>query len=154
MAVTTSPPSTTSTRTWEIGSLLLTVGSNPAFWGRRTRRQAGSTEPLIRLKVHAGGTSTGAIGDTAFRADPGDIHVMDLSREHYALGTTQEMFVLFVPHDVLGYDPSRHPAQFCIPGDSPDGRIVMTALEDLRRGVSAPRAAPPRAAIWTTISRT
>lgn len=83
----------------------------------------------LRVRLYRSGVTHALFGDKPVTMQAGTIHVVDYSQPSHAISADVDQISLYVPHDLIGYDPSRHPAYWAIAGDAPLGRMIATAME-------------------------
>ena len=85
--------------------------------------------PVVKVRIYRSGHSLLVHGDEQIRLGPGAIHFIDHDRPGRHISSDHEQLTLAVPHNLLGYDPSVHPATFSIGIDTPRGRLLKTGLD-------------------------
>lgn len=70
---------------------------------------------------------------------PGDLFLLDLSREVRALMTEAEMYSIAVPHQAVGYERGKHPSHALFRTGTPEARAFGTFVEEMF--VALPRSA-------------
>ncbi len=119
---------------WLLDSLVLI---NAAFGGqlvhRRQRHLKADVADSVVLEIYLSGAVQRDLAGEPVSIRPGDINVMDYSREYQGRSTPAELVNLLVSHDLIGYDPSRHPGSMRIPGDSAVGQVLGNTLQNTFR---------------------
>ena len=83
----------------------------------------------LRVRLYRGGVTHALCADEPVTMRAGAIHVLDYSRPSDAISADVDQISLYIPHNLIGYDPSRHPAYWKIDLDHPLGRILANAME-------------------------
>lgn len=83
----------------------------------------------LRVRYYRGGVTHAVCGDQPVTMRAGAIHVLDYSRPSDAISADVDQISLYIPHHLIGYDPSRHPAYWKIDVAHPLGRIIANAME-------------------------
>ncbi len=95
----------------------------------------------VLLETYSRGHTRGlSDGQHMTLVNPGVVHLIDWSRSYIGVTNNAEGFGVQIPHSVLDYDPSKHPAYLALPMESNRGRLLSLSLqlfvEALRRGPS------------------
>ena len=83
----------------------------------------------LRVRLYRGGVTHALCADEPVTMRAGAIHVLDYSRPSDAISADVDQISLYIPHNLIGYDPSRHPAYWRIDINDPLGRIIANAME-------------------------
>lgn len=114
---------------WLLESVMLVKG---AFGGqlihRRKRHFGADVANLLLLEIYLEGELHGDLDGQPVHIRPGDIHVLDFAREYRGRSKPTRLYSLVVSHDVIGYDPGRHPPIIRVPGDTVIGRVLRHTL--------------------------
>ena len=98
------------------------------------------TEYLLLETYSRGHTRGLSDGQHTTFVNPGIVHLIDWSRSYVGTTNSVEGIGVHIPHSVLGYDPSKHPAYLALPIEASRGRLLSLSLqlfvEALRRGPS------------------
>lgn len=99
------------------------------------------TEFLL-IEFYRRGYCRGVVGagEAPTFVDRNTIHIVDWSRDYRAVMGDMEGIGLQVPHGLVGYDPSRHPAYLSFPLRTARGRLLSLSVELL---VEAMGKSPP-----------
>jgi AraC-like DNA-binding protein len=150
-----SPSLRISTGMWEAERLVL--GFCRCEAGRVDRRGTlvGHSGRFLKLRWFSRGEVRLIHGGDTTVIGPGAIHLIDQSREIVEISAAHAQHTVFLPHVVVGYDPSRHPVWLSFPLDRPIGRLLGDAMTAFIREL--PRAtadeAPPLEAGFIGLAR-
>lgn len=95
-----------------------------------SRVNAYDTEFLI-LETYRKGITRGLLADHGTLVSKGVVHIMDWSRAYRAVMKGASGIGIQIPHDLIGYDPSRHPAYRAFDTTSGLGRLLAFSLDTL-----------------------
>ncbi len=85
----------------------------------------------LLFERYAKGEGRGVVGDIATEINEGKLHLIDMS-QCYTTSTTDVVGNgVLIPHDFVGYDPSRDPHYVSLPRSKPQARLLETALDAL-----------------------
>jgi AraC-like DNA-binding protein len=84
--------------------------------------------PLVKLRIYRQGHTQIFDEHRSGILGTGAVHFIDNDAPHREVSTDHAHLSLFVPHHLLGYDPSRHAPWFSIGLDTPAGRLIETGL--------------------------
>lgn len=119
---------------WLLDSLVLI---NAAFGGqlvhRRQRHLKTDVADSLVLEIYLSGAVRRDLAGEPVAIRPGDVNIMDYSREYQGRSSPVELINLLVSHDLIGYDPSRHPGSMRIAGDSAVGQVLCNTLQNTFR---------------------
>jgi AraC-like DNA-binding protein len=59
---------------------------------------------------------------------PGEIHLFDFSREYHSVASESAVAGVIIPHDVIGYDPARHPGHMKLTCTTAAGSLLIDAF--------------------------
>ena len=114
---------------WLLDTLLLTDAQfGDQLIHRHKTHFAAAAADLVLVEIYRAGETHGDLAGEPVHIRPGDIHMVDFSREYRARSTPTDALGLVVSHEVLGYDPRRHPPVIRIPGDGVTGRVLRHAI--------------------------
>ncbi|MDP5220573.1 helix-turn-helix domain-containing protein [Ruegeria sp. 2205SS24-7] len=102
--------------------------SNQKIWRKPHHIRQFDTNILL-VETYKGGSCRGLIDDETTFVDANSIHIMDWSRDYTALMQDAAVVGLQIPHALVGYDPSRHPAYLSLPLKTPRGRLLAFTLD-------------------------
>lgn len=83
---------------------------------------------LLLFEIYFEGHLHGELNGESVHINSVDIRVIDFSREYLGRSTPTRLVSVLVSHDMIGYDPSIHPAIIKIPGQSAIGRVLRTTI--------------------------
>lgn len=125
---------------WSLDSMMM--ASRFAAHAHKTKRGAKdagrSRKPYLKVRFYHSGSSQIYGEGSAYHLRPGDVHFIDQSRGWEAIHERHDQSSIFIPHDLVGYDPSKHPIVRTFPARSPEGRLLKSVIrvfyEELSRG--------------------
>lgn len=124
-----------SIKAWLLGNLIFTdaVFSRQSFHHNSFHIKNYGCNYLM-LRMHKTGNSRALFGDDSFEAAPGEIQVIDFSREFHFVALTPVVagVAVLIPHEAVGYDPGIHPGLMRFPVSSPSGRFLEEAYSALK----------------------
>ena len=89
------------------------------------RRQ---TDPeTIQLRVYHGGRSRGLANGVPFETRAGEVHAFDMGRPFLNVTEGARFTSVFLPHALVGFDPSRNGAHGMLAKDCPAARMLASA---------------------------
>lgn len=108
-----------------LGKCVLTQVSSCEMHVARTEQHVRmGCSGLLRLRMYQAGRSVGVLGEEGFDMSAGRIQIIDFSRPYRSVITRSQAISVIIPHEAVGYDSARHPAQFNFPLTSPWGRVL------------------------------
>lgn len=116
---------------WHIEDVFAYGFVDDCLIGQRTKKHISLSQGYLSIRVYKNGRSRGLLGDQVCHTSAGNVHVMDFSLERYGVDIDNVVDGVYVPQEAVGYDPSRHPASFNIPVDTPLGRTLSFAIQSL-----------------------
>ena len=114
---------------------------------RSKRRHAAQVPDSLVIQTFLRGAFDGEIAGEQIRIRTGEVNVTDQSRGHRGLAEPSHVRSLVVAHDLVGYNPSRHPPTMRFGSETVVGRVLLQTLlaihADLDRisNADAPRIA-------------
>lgn len=114
-------------RGWLLDDLVFT---ETKFSPQRFKRDPSLTEntEFLALQIYTKGGCRAVVDGRTVNVLPGEIHVFDFSREFCSIAQESDMVSVFVPHAMIGYDPSRHPQHSFFSPKSPIGRLISEMI--------------------------
>lgn len=94
------------------------------------RSRALSLDYCMLLLLRSG-LADGLIDGELLRLQPGNLHLLDLSRTQVGRCEEMHQVAVMLPFDVFGYDPRRHAPAVTLPLGAPEGILLSSALEAL-----------------------
>lgn len=79
----------------------------------------------LSLQIYKSGGSKGTTADQPWIMKPGQVHIYDFSREFHSVAEKSVVSGVKIPHEAVGYDPSKHPAHMSFSGNSPLGSLLL-----------------------------
>lgn len=126
---------------WLYGRLILTESEHSAQMLTRTRRHCEASVETLAVSIHRYGGCHVEIDERPAEHFAGAVNVMDFSRPHRSVLKGSRHRSLIVAHDLVGYDPGRHPAAISFSCDGAIGRVlertINTIFDTLDRTTSA-----------------
>lgn len=119
-----------SVKAWLVNNLIFT---DVAFSRQSFSHHASHAENAgyLSLQVYRRGECRGVAAGQPFRMRPGEIYLFDFSREHHSVADESAVAGVVIPHDVIGYDPARHPGQMRLSYATAAGGILIDAFLSL-----------------------
>jgi AraC-like DNA-binding protein len=114
---------------WLLDELLFSTFSAEANSVSRTRDLINlNPMPVLKVRMYRSGYSTVFDGERSAALGTGAVHFIDHDRPIRQISSDHEQISVFIPHHLIGYDPSRHRPWFSIGLDTPAGRLLETGL--------------------------
>lgn len=122
-----APDGQENVKAWLVDNLIFT---DVAFSPQSFSHHASHAENAgyLSLQIYRDGDCRGVAADQTFRMRPGEIHLFDFSREFYSVAEQSTVAGLVIPHDVVGYDPGRHPAHIEFSSATTAGGFLIDSL--------------------------
>lgn len=117
-----------STGLWEAERLVLGYCRSEAARVDRSGKLIGHAGRFLKLRVFSEGEVRLVHGGETTVIGPGAVHLIDQSREIVEISSRHAQRSVFLPHVLVGYDPTRHPVWMSFPLDRPIGRILGDAM--------------------------
>ena len=111
-------------------------------------RIKGVDHNFLLYERYFSGQGRGVVADAPTHIDQGSIHLIDMSRRYRAITSDVITAGVCIPHDMIGYDPTRDPHYRSVPIGSPQGRMLDLAHNTLREAMT--RDKPETAALADT----
>ena len=114
------------------GPLILTkVRFTPQIFDRDPAKITGFNRNYLLFERYRSGAGRGVVGNTATRVDERTLQLVDMS-QRYATSTSEVVGNgVLIPHEVVGFDPSRDSRYVSVPRSRPRSRLLETALDAL-----------------------
>lgn len=87
-----------------------------------------NTEYLL-LERYLTGDARGIIADTSLHINSNTLHLVDWSRRQRSVTSTVTGQSFMIPHDLIGYDPSRDPAYISLNANSTEGYLTSAVFD-------------------------
>ena len=101
------------------------------------------------------GEGRGLAADVPAHINRASIHLIDMSRRYRSITEDVAVAGVCIPHDLIGYDPSRDPPYRSVPVVSPQGKMLDLAHGAFRVAVARERPdAPELSAAFLALVRT
>lgn len=84
---------------------------------------------FLLLERYLAGQGHGIVGDTVTAVGPQRLHLVDWSRRYRTVTTQVKGQSVMIPHDLVGYDPSRYAAYFSLETRSTEGRLLCVVFD-------------------------
>jgi len=119
------------------GQLILTkVRFTPLIFFRDPATIKDFDRDYLLLERYQSGLGRGVVNETPTRIDERTLHLVDMS-QRYATSTTQVVGSgVLIPHDVIGFDPSRDAPYASVNRSTPRARLLETALDALNASLA------------------
>lgn len=119
-------------RMWELERIVVSDAQcSPARFERTSRRHMPYDNEFVLVQLYVEGHSDIFVSADAIRTKTGYLYLFDKSRNFRSIGYGARTIGLVIPHDLIGYDPSRHPAFVEVSQTSPHGRVLTHLLSTL-----------------------
>ena len=114
------------------GQLILTkVRFTPLIFVRDPAKIKDFDRNYLLVERYKSGVGRGVVNETPTMVDERTLHLVDMS-QRYATSTTEVVGNgVLIPHDVVGFDPSRDPHYVSVSRSKPRARLLETALDAL-----------------------
>jgi len=96
---------------------------------RDKRRHASVVTDMLAVQTYRYGDAVGEIGGMPHRVGPGEVNIIDYSRGHQSRWTPAHARSLNIAHDLVGYDPSRHPPSMRFGTETAVGYVLHQAID-------------------------
>ncbi|GAB5471150.1 MAG: hypothetical protein Kilf2KO_41800 [Rhodospirillales bacterium] len=120
------------------GRLIMTkVRFTPLVFARDPTRIKEFDSEYLLLERYESGEGRGVLDGTATRVNPENLHMIDMAQP-YATSTTAVVGNgVLIPHDLVGFDPSRDSRYLSVPRSKPRARLLEAATQAGRPPISA-----------------
>ncbi len=113
-------------------------------WGahlqfRRPEHVKRAESDFVRVKYTTAGSAIMVVGDDVFVQKGPSITLTDHSRPWVVKTTRWRSSQFYLPHEAIGYDPSRHPPQIVIPANTPRGAVLVAFFQSAIRDMLSDR---------------
>ncbi len=116
---------------WLLDTLVLINASfGSQLVHRHQRHLKADVANTVLLEIYLSGEVQRDLDGEWINVRPGDVHLMDYSREYRGRSKSAEVINLQISHEQIGYDPSRHPAAMRFPADSALGHILGNTVRN------------------------
>ena len=95
-------------------------------------RIKGVNHNYLLYERYFSGSGRGMVEDTPTHVDAKSIHLIDMSRHYRSITSDVITAGVCIPHDLVGYDPTRDPPYLTVPVDTPQGRMLDAAHHEFR----------------------
>ena len=125
---TNGQPATVA-RGWMLDRLVFCEAAFGAQVSHRSRRNhvAQSADAIV-LQTYLRGNQVGEIAGEPMRIGVDEVNVTDYSRGHIGRSTPTHVHSVVIAHDLVGYDPSRHPPVMRFGTETVVGRVLRHTL--------------------------
>jgi len=121
-----------------LGDLMFSSGRSFPHVARRNDVHVRQQKNFVRLLFSKQGGSRILIGEQCAELDAGVMHLIDYSRPYIHLRRHSiDLNGVYVPHEAIGYDPSRHPPYMSVAMNTPAGRVLAGAYFALAEALPA-----------------
>ncbi|MBG6166486.1 AraC-like DNA-binding protein [Labrenzia sp. EL_13] len=118
---------TESVKAWLLNDLIFSdVSFSSQAFSHDNRLSLDSN--FLSLQLYRYGGSQGLLGENSWQIAPGDIHIFDFSREFYSTASDSSVIGVVIPHEYIGYDPTRHPPHMVFRGSTSMGTFLTNTL--------------------------
>lgn len=127
---------TVAMTSWFLDTVVVSdLSYGPHRISRKIRARDRLNIGFLAIRYYREGEANGLLDDQPVRARAGTIRISDNALDYGALTERMRQTSLFVPYDLVGYDPSRDPADRALSTESGSGRILADAIDVLVAGV-------------------
>lgn len=125
-------------RMWELDRLIVSEAyCAPTRFMRTTKTHNRFDNEFLLIQLYLSGSSDVVAGNDRVRTKEGDVYLFDKSRPFASDGRGARTAGFVIPHDAVGYDPSKHPAVIVAPRSSPTARLLTQMLSTLPKRLDA-----------------
>ncbi len=115
-------------QSWLLDQLVLSESCFTNQLIHRGKQHLNGFADLLWVGVLFRGEIIGSLDDQQVHIRPGEIHVMDFSKIYSAKCAPSHLRSLLITHDLVGYDPSRHPPIMRFSERNAVGRVFLQTL--------------------------
>jgi len=119
---------TTRGRSWRLGEVVLTDFEHGTFVQIGGRGM--SCDGKVQIRLYNSGRCIALFGDSVHVLQPGAVHIFDSDFQGHVIERCA-VFVLAIPFETIGYDPSRHGRHMSFSVERPIGRVMATVIVNL-----------------------
>lgn len=118
-------------QSWLLDDLVFVDARVCSHTMRRRRKHLRQSERALLVLAHGPETTHILLEDRLVVLNAGAFHLTDHSREQTEYSKDEAFSCVYLPHDAVGYDPSRHPPHIRIGFGTPAGRLLAAAYRVL-----------------------
>lgn len=122
------------------GMMLCAFSFTPLGFDRDPSRLKQFDNEFVVLEHYKSGSGRGMIDGEPMTVSPASAHLVDWSRRHKSITTQVSGQSLLIPHELIGYDPSRHAAHHSIGTATAGGNILCVTLDRYLAAIREGRA--------------
>ncbi len=114
---------------WTAGDLaLLDITFHPLAPSGCSISLGNNGSDTLALRYCTGGGMPGHIADDAVNLDTGHVCLVDQRRDFHGVTSGLQQISIYLPYDLIGYDPSRHPAARSYGINTPVGGMLHSVM--------------------------
>lgn len=132
-------------KNWYFDRFMFVRAKNEASVIGRSKAQAEAGAGLVFLHRYFGGGIRGLMGDLSIDRDPGQMYLMDQSRQVDCIQFPNEVQGVFIPKDLIGYDPDRHAPFIRFSDNRVQGALLYRVFDRVLHEVSLRDTVDPAA---------
>ncbi len=123
-------------KNWYFDRVMFVRAKNEASVIGRSKAQAEAGAGLVFVHRYFEAGIRGLLGDLSIDRDPGQMYLMDQSRQVYCIQFPNEVQGVFIPKDLIGYDPDRHAPFIRFSDNRVQGALLYRTFDRVFRNVS------------------
>ncbi len=116
--------------------ILTKVRFTPLMLSRDPSKLREFDNEYLLFERYTSGAGRGVLGAEATRVDSGTLHLLDMSQPYATSTTAVAGDGVLIPHDLVGFDPSRDPSYVSLRRSRPRARLLEAALDALNSAIS------------------
>ncbi|MCB1499136.1 MAG: helix-turn-helix domain-containing protein [Bauldia sp.] len=119
------------------GRLILTkVRFTPLIFSRDPANITDFDRNYLLFERYDSGAGRGVVNETPTKVDERTLHVVDMSQRYATSTTAVHSSGVLIPHEVIGFDPSRDAHYASVSRSKPRARLLETALDALEASLA------------------
>lgn len=130
---------------WYFDRFMFTHVHSEASVVRRSKSQAEAGAGLVAILSYVSGGVRGVMGDLSIDRDPGQMYLVDHARQVDCIQFPNEIHGVFVPKNMIGYDPDQHAPFIRFSDNRVQGALLYRAFNRVFRNVQFQDAVDPTA---------
>jgi len=111
--------------------VLSNVSFAPMLFDHAPSRLKTFDNDYLLFEKYLSGSNQGMLEDISTRLEAGSMHLVDMSRRYRTTNSWTTCLSVVIPHDMIGFAPSRHRPYVRLSASSARARILDTALQVL-----------------------
>ncbi len=119
------------------GRLIITnVEFTPLLFDHNPATLKGFEQEYLLFERYSSGMGRGTLNETATKVDADNLHLVDLTQRYITSTTNVSGIGVLIPHDLIGFDPSRDKSYTTLPSKKPRGRLISQAFDALEAAIA------------------